>query len=184
MFVCIVHTCTCSYVWWYLSFIFLPLEKPDDQLHALVVDITKYCLDHNAEAEACDLLMEMDCIDQIIEYVSESIYERVCLYLARFVIVWFYIHLASMLSMMVLMMNQIAYIHIYALYWYWNYMIITVSLWFLWFLYMVNSSCKCFCLYSSVYLLYACTLQFVLHVKGMYNMNSWVLAMFIVSIIW
>ncbi|XP_019864481.1 PREDICTED: 26S proteasome non-ATPase regulatory subunit 2-like [Amphimedon queenslandica] len=56
-------------------------DKPDDQLYQLVVDIVQYCLEHNAEAEACDLLMEMDCINEIVKYVTESIYERVCLYL-------------------------------------------------------------------------------------------------------
>lgn len=58
-------------------------DNPDEQLYQLVVDIMQYCLEHNAEAEACDLLMEMDCINEIVKYVTESIYERVCLYLTR-----------------------------------------------------------------------------------------------------
>jgi 26S proteasome regulatory subunit N1 len=56
-------------------------EKIDEQLQTLVNDILRFCLDHNAEAEACDLLMEMDSIHQIVDYVTESIHERVCLYL-------------------------------------------------------------------------------------------------------
>lgn len=57
--------------------------SPNSKLQSLVNNIIQYCLDHNAEAEACDLLMEMDSIGQIIEYVTESIHERACLYLTR-----------------------------------------------------------------------------------------------------
>lgn len=38
---------------------------------------------HNAEAEACDLLMEIERLDLLEEYVDENIYSRVCLYLTR-----------------------------------------------------------------------------------------------------
>lgn len=49
----------------------------------LVQDITIYCLDHSAEAEACDLLMEIEKIDMIDDLVSEDTHDRVCLYLTR-----------------------------------------------------------------------------------------------------
>ena len=65
------------------NFMLYFVENPNAQLQNLVNDIIKYCLDHNAEAEACDLLMEMDCINQIVDYVTENIHERVCLYLTR-----------------------------------------------------------------------------------------------------
>ena len=42
-----------------------------------------YCLQHSAEAEACDLLMEIEKMDMIVELVSEDIHDRVCLYLIR-----------------------------------------------------------------------------------------------------
>ena len=35
----------------------------------------------NAEADACDLLMEMEMVDKLVSYVDENNYERVCLYL-------------------------------------------------------------------------------------------------------
>jgi 26S proteasome regulatory subunit N1 len=38
---------------------------------------------HNAEAEACDLLMEIERLDLLEQYVDESAYPRVCLYLTR-----------------------------------------------------------------------------------------------------
>lgn len=40
---------------------------------------------HNAEAEACDLLMEIERLDLLDEYVDEDVYQRVCLYLTRYV---------------------------------------------------------------------------------------------------
>lgn len=47
----------------------------------LVHQIVPYNLAHNAEAEACDLLMEIERLDFLEQYVDESNYERVCLYL-------------------------------------------------------------------------------------------------------
>jgi hypothetical protein len=38
-------------------------------------------MQHNAEPEACDLLMEVNRLDKIVDYVDESNYVRVCLYL-------------------------------------------------------------------------------------------------------
>lgn len=49
----------------------------------LVKDIIPFNMSHNAEAEACDLLMELERIDQIREYVTKNTYERVCLYLVK-----------------------------------------------------------------------------------------------------
>ena len=36
---------------------------------------------HHAEAEACDLLMEVEQLDLLHQYVDDSAYNRVCLYL-------------------------------------------------------------------------------------------------------
>ena len=36
---------------------------------------------HHAEAEACDLLMEVEQLDDLQQYVDDSAYSRVCLYL-------------------------------------------------------------------------------------------------------
>lgn len=39
-------------------------------------------MQHNAEHEACDLLMEVEKLDKIIAHTDENNYSRVCLYLA------------------------------------------------------------------------------------------------------
>lgn len=53
------------------------------QLMDLVKELVKYCLDHHAEAEACDLLMEIEHVELLIDYVTEDDHNRVCLYLSR-----------------------------------------------------------------------------------------------------
>lgn len=47
----------------------------------LVKQIVPYNMTHNAEAEACDLLIEIEKLDLLEEYVDRSAYDRVCLYL-------------------------------------------------------------------------------------------------------
>lgn len=54
-----------------------------EKLMTLSKDIVPYHMKHNAEAEACDLLMEIECINLVEQYVDESVYARVCLYLTR-----------------------------------------------------------------------------------------------------
>lgn len=51
------------------------------RLTRLVEKIVPYNMQHNAEAEACDLLMEIERLDMLEQYVDESAYPRVCLYL-------------------------------------------------------------------------------------------------------
>ncbi|XP_065191107.1 26S proteasome non-ATPase regulatory subunit 2-like [Sycon ciliatum] len=59
-------------------------ENNLDELGALsnlVDDIIPFNMKHNAEAEACDLLMELERTDDIRKFVDKNTYERVCLYL-------------------------------------------------------------------------------------------------------
>ncbi|XP_065095519.1 26S proteasome non-ATPase regulatory subunit 2 [Ochlerotatus camptorhynchus] len=59
-------------------------ETTDDfkkRLICLIHQIIPYNMAHNAEAEACDLLMEIERLDLLEAYVDESAYPRVCLYL-------------------------------------------------------------------------------------------------------
>ncbi|XP_068149198.1 26S proteasome non-ATPase regulatory subunit 2 [Drosophila tropicalis] len=51
------------------------------QLIELVKQIIPYNMEHNAEADACDLLIEIDHLHLLSDYVDESAYPRVCLYL-------------------------------------------------------------------------------------------------------
>ncbi len=66
-----------------LSLSLSPADNTDEQLSPLVSSIIQYCLNHNAEEEACDLLMEVEWIDKIVEFVTVETHERVCLYLTR-----------------------------------------------------------------------------------------------------
>uniref|UniRef100_A0A0L8GBA9 26S proteasome non-ATPase regulatory subunit 2 n=1 Tax=Octopus bimaculoides TaxID=37653 RepID=A0A0L8GBA9_OCTBM len=52
-----------------------------EKLISLAKDIVPYHMEHNAEAEACDLLMEIEQLDLLEEHVDENVYPRVCLYL-------------------------------------------------------------------------------------------------------
>ena len=73
--VIIIHQQQCS-----LNALFL------SRLTTLVFDIIHYCLEHNAESEACDLLMEVDEIEKIEQFVTEEAHDRVCLYLIRYLL--------------------------------------------------------------------------------------------------
>ena len=65
------------------------LEDKDNErkerLHKLIKDIIPYLMNHNAEAEACDALMETEQLGELVQYVDESAFPRVCLYLSRYV---------------------------------------------------------------------------------------------------
>jgi len=52
-----------------------------DNLISLAKQIVPSQMKHHAEAEACDLLMEVEQLDQLEQYVDDAAYNRVCLYL-------------------------------------------------------------------------------------------------------
>lgn len=57
------------------------VEATSKKLIDLVHEIVPYNMAHNAETEACDLLMEIEKLNLLEQYVDESAYQRVCLYL-------------------------------------------------------------------------------------------------------
>ncbi|XP_063243061.1 26S proteasome non-ATPase regulatory subunit 2 [Bacillus rossius redtenbacheri] len=61
------------------------LISTDSQLQSKLLDlvskIVPFNLAHNAEAEACDLAVEIDHLELLEQFVDESTYPRVCLYL-------------------------------------------------------------------------------------------------------
>jgi hypothetical protein len=63
-------------------------EELRTKLVGLARQIVPYNMAHNAEAEACDLLMEIERLDLLEQYVDESAYPRVCLYLTRQVMIF------------------------------------------------------------------------------------------------
>eukprot|EP00045_Choanoeca_perplexa_P012108 m.130781 g.130781 ORF g.130781 m.130781 type:complete len:893 (+) comp15889_c0_seq1:159-2837(+) len=58
-------------------------EEPSsvEDLYQLASEIVPYCLSHNAEADACDLLMEIERLDMLEGEVDKAGHQRVCLYL-------------------------------------------------------------------------------------------------------
>jgi len=50
-------------------------------LTKLALEIVPFNMKHNAEAEACDLLMEIEKLDQLDGFVDKDSFQRVCLYL-------------------------------------------------------------------------------------------------------
>ena len=54
-----------------------------DDLVALAKEILPYNMQHNAETEACDLLMEIERLELLEQYVDKNSFQRVCLYLTR-----------------------------------------------------------------------------------------------------
>merc|ERR1712025_537578 len=60
-------------------------EESDGKVKSQMVELAKMIvpsqMKHHAEAEACDLLMEVEQLGLLQQYVDESAYSRVCLYL-------------------------------------------------------------------------------------------------------
>lgn len=54
-----------------------------EPLLTLVKEIVPYNMAHNAEHEACDLLMEIEQVDMLEKDIDENAYSKVCLYLTR-----------------------------------------------------------------------------------------------------
>lgn len=54
-----------------------------ESLLTLVKEIVPYNMAHNAEHEACDLLMEIEQVDMLEKDIDENAYAKVCLYLTR-----------------------------------------------------------------------------------------------------
>jgi 26S proteasome regulatory subunit N1 len=61
----------------------------DDEDHQELIDLARslvpYFLSHNAEADAVDLLSELEMISEMPKYVDENTYPRVCLYMVSMV---------------------------------------------------------------------------------------------------
>uniref|UniRef100_A0A7N6BFE2 26S proteasome non-ATPase regulatory subunit 2 n=1 Tax=Anabas testudineus TaxID=64144 RepID=A0A7N6BFE2_ANATE len=56
-------------------------KAQQETLLKLVKEIVPYNMAHNAEHEACDLLMEIERLDMLEHYIDENAYGKVCLYL-------------------------------------------------------------------------------------------------------
>ncbi|KAH7068782.1 armadillo-type protein [Paraphoma chrysanthemicola] len=56
-------------------------DKLTDDITDLASNLVPFFLKHNAEADAVDILSELEMIDQIEQYIDENTYARVCLYM-------------------------------------------------------------------------------------------------------
>ncbi|OUM63796.1 hypothetical protein PIROE2DRAFT_68186 [Piromyces sp. E2] len=56
-------------------------EQDTSDLKQLALEIVPFFMSHNAEADACDLLLEIESLDDLVQYVDKNTYERVCLYI-------------------------------------------------------------------------------------------------------
>ncbi|KAI8377981.1 armadillo-type protein [Radiomyces spectabilis] len=56
-------------------------DETTDDLIALALEIVPFFLRHNAEADAVDLLLELESITELPRFVDKDTYERVCLYM-------------------------------------------------------------------------------------------------------
>lgn len=56
-------------------------EEGIEELRELGVTCATFLLKHNAEADAVDLLEELECIDRLVSLVDSNTFARVCLYM-------------------------------------------------------------------------------------------------------
>ncbi|KAF2829320.1 26S proteasome non-ATPase-like protein regulatory subunit 2 [Ophiobolus disseminans] len=56
-------------------------DKSTDDITSLASNLVPFFLKHNAEADAVDILSELEMIDQVEQYIDENTYGRVCLYM-------------------------------------------------------------------------------------------------------
>ncbi|KAK4998320.1 proteasome regulatory particle base subunit, partial [Elasticomyces elasticus] len=63
----------------------LAKDEDSENLIALVLSLVPFFLSHNAEADAVDILSEMEMIEKIKDYLDENAYARVCLYMVSMV---------------------------------------------------------------------------------------------------
>ncbi|KAF4552118.1 26S proteasome regulatory subunit rpn-1-like protein [Elsinoe fawcettii] len=60
-------------------------DKDADELTQLALTLVPFFLKHNAEADAVDILSELEMIEQLGDYVDKDTYARVCLYMVSMV---------------------------------------------------------------------------------------------------
>ncbi|WFC99485.1 proteasome regulatory particle base subunit [Malassezia yamatoensis] len=56
-------------------------DQSTSDLLQLALLVVQFSLQHNAEVDAVDLLLELEAVDQLAQFVNQDTYERVCLYL-------------------------------------------------------------------------------------------------------
>ena len=57
------------------------LKKDDHDIIEVAHSLIPYCMSHHSEAEACDLLGEINQLESILQFTTSDNYKKVCLYL-------------------------------------------------------------------------------------------------------
>lgn len=87
VFVVVMSLCSCRHLAGEVAKEWQEIDEADkaqrDTLLTLVKEIVPYNMAHNAEHEACDLLMEIEQMDMLEKYIDDNAYSKVCLYLTR-----------------------------------------------------------------------------------------------------
>jgi 26S proteasome regulatory subunit N1 len=60
-------------------------DKSTDELEDLALSLVPFFLKHNAEADAVDLISDLDMIEKIPQFLDKDTYSRVCLYIVSMV---------------------------------------------------------------------------------------------------
>ena len=63
----------------------LEANESVDVVVKVALEIIPFFLKHNAEADACDLLLELEQVDKLVDFVDKNTFERVCLYILRYI---------------------------------------------------------------------------------------------------
>ena len=59
------------------------LKSPEELMPLIKEQLTPFFMQHNAEAEAIDLLMEVGRLDEIVQHVDKTNVDRICMYLGQ-----------------------------------------------------------------------------------------------------
>lgn len=74
-------------------------DKATDDITDLALTLVPFFLKHNAEADAVDILSELEMIESIEEHLDENIYSRVCLYMIRYTLFLPFIFRQSLMAL-------------------------------------------------------------------------------------
>ncbi|KAJ1649895.1 proteasome regulatory particle base subunit [Dispira simplex] len=56
-------------------------DQSTEELLTLALKLVPFCLKHNADHDAVDLLSELESIERIVDFIDQDTYRRVCLYM-------------------------------------------------------------------------------------------------------
>lgn len=73
-------------------------DESVEDLLKLALEIVPFFLKHNAEADAVDLLLELEAIEELPAFVDKDTFERVCLYMLGYAFFTIYCMINALLT--------------------------------------------------------------------------------------